>query len=166
MTNRQPKISIIVAAAKNNIIGRDNTLIWHIPQDLKHFKKTTMGKPVIMGRKSYESIGKPLPGRRNIVISRNTGAVINENGPYFFSSIEAAIEDAGKTETDEIFVIGGGEIYRQSLPLADRIYLTRVEKDYEGDAYFPDLNPHEWHTVSKDHHDGDPSFTFYVLDRK
>ena len=164
--NKKPIISIIVAAATNNVIGRDNTLIWHIPDDLKHFKKVTMGKPIIMGRKSYESIGRPLPGRRNIVISRSAGTPVNENGPFFVPSIEAAIEDAYTTGADEIFIIGGGEIYKQCLPMAQRLYLTRVEKEYEGDTYFPTLNAHEWSTISKEHHEGDPAYTFYVLERK
>ena len=162
----EPIISIIVAAATNNVIGRDNALIWHIPADLKHFKKITMGKPIIMGRKSYESIGKPLPGRRNIVISRNTGSPVNENGPFFVGSIQAALDDARATHADEIFVIGGGEIYKQCLPMARRLYLTRVEKNYDGDTFFPTLNPHEWQTISKEHHEGDPAFTFYLLERK
>nr|AIA10532.1 dihydrofolate reductase [uncultured bacterium] len=163
-------ISAIAAVAKNNVIGRDNKLIWHIPEDMRHFKATTMGKPIVMGRKSYESLGKPLPGRVNIVISRSGGKVVNENGPFFFTSIDEALADANKraekSGAGEIMIIGGGEIYKQTLPITDRIYLTRVEKDYEGDTFFPDLNPHEWHTVSKEHHDGDPPFTFYLLERK
>lgn len=164
-------ISAIVAIAKNNVIGRDNKLIWHIPEDLKYFKKITIGKPVIMGRKSYESIGKPLPGRPNIVISRNPGQPVNENGPFYFTTIDAAIADAKsraqKSGVNEIMIIGGGEIYRQSLPFTDRIYLTRVERDYEGNTFFPELAPHEWHTVNKEEHfDNDPPFTFYVLERK
>lgn len=184
------KVSSIVAMAENRVIGRDNTLIWHIPEDLKHFKKTTLGKPIIMGRKSYESIGRPLPGRANIVISRNpkpldTAGTVhfdtmesvarkvepqNEDGPFLYASIDEALaaakEIAATKGLDEIFITGGGEIYKQMLPITERLYLTVIHKTYEGDTYFPELQPHEWHTMSKDHHEGDPAFTFFVLERK
>ncbi|MCC7305791.1 MAG: dihydrofolate reductase [Alphaproteobacteria bacterium] len=183
-------VSSIAAIAKNNVIGRDNTLIWHIPEDLKHFKKTTMGKPIVMGRKSYDSIGKPLPGRPNIVISRSFKELDREatphftvmesveggaakkvsEGPFLYSSIEegikAAKDMAEKMGVDEIFITGGGEIYKQTLPITDRLYLTVIDREYEGDTYFPDWEAHAWNTVSKDHRDGDPAFTFFVLERK
>lgn len=169
-------------------------MIWHIPDDLKYFKKTTMGRPVIMGRKSYESLGKPLPGRPNIVISRaykhmednsptplykemesvkpnadHHPPPINE-GPFLHASIEdgikAAKNIAEQTGVDEVFITGGGEIYRQTMGLIDRLYLTRIDRDYDGDTFFSEPAAHEWHTVSKDHRDGDPAFTFFVLERK
>jgi dihydrofolate reductase len=162
-------LSSIVAMAANNVIGRDNALIWHLPEDLKHFKRTTMGRPIIMGRKSYDSIGKPLPGRPNIVISRKSGEAINENGPFYFPGIEEAITEGRKRaaarHVDEVFIIGGGEIYKQTLPLIDRLYLTVLQKDYEGDTYFPDFDWDEWKIVSEERHTGDPNFTIYRLDR-
>ena len=183
-------ISSIVATAKNNVIGRNNGMIWHLPEDLKHFKKTTLGKPILMGRKSYESLGKPLPGRPNIVISRAyknlsknnpskiykdmeedgaNGQKINE-GPFLYSTIEdgvkAAKDMARDMKVNEIFITGGGEIYKQTLEQTDRLYLTLIDKDYEGDAYFPAINWNEWNIISQDRRDGDPAFTFYVLEKK
>lgn len=147
------KLSIIVAAAHNGIIGHNNELPWRLPQDLQYFKATTMGKPVIMGRKTYESIGKPLPGRTNIVITRQKdwhGA----EGVLVSNSINEAIAVAEKTISglvnppEEAMVIGGAEIYREALPLTERIYLTKIEVDVQGDASFPALNPDEWHLAS------------------
>lgn len=132
-------ISIIVAVAKNNVIGKDNKLPWHLPEDLKHFKELTSGHTVIMGRKTFESIGRPLPNRKNIVISRNEN--FKANDMEVVHSIEQAL-DLTKNE-DEVFIIGGAEIYKQALLLVNKIYLTRINKDYEGDAYFPELGP-EW----------------------
>src|SRR5690606_16099264 len=136
-------LSAIAAMAANNVIGRGNALIWHLSEDLKHFKKTTIGKPVIMGRKSYESLGKPLPGRPNIVISRSAPAAIpaiGENGPFYVPGIEEALAEArtraAALGVEEIFIIGGGEIYAQTLPLIDRLYLTVLHREYDGDAHF------------------------------
>lgn len=148
------KLAIIVAVAKNGVIGRNNQLPWHLPQDLKYFKAVTLGKPVIMGRKTYESIGKPLPGRTNIVISRNKdwGAA---DGVIVTNSFDQALLEAQKVSgedvqsTGEVMVIGGAEIYRSALPLADRIYLTRVDIEPEGDAFFGALNEAEWGLESK-----------------
>lgn len=144
------KLSIIVAAARNGVIGRDNQLPWHLPQDLQYFKATTMGKPILMGRKTYESIGKPLPGRTNIVITRDT-CWKGPEGVIVVHSVKdavAAIEKAAAglvNQPEEAMVIGGAEIYRETLPLVERIYLTKIESDIEGDARFPILNDKEWH---------------------
>lgn len=147
------RLSIIVAAARNGIIGRNNELPWRLPQDLQYFKATTMGKPVIMGRKTYESIGRPLPGRTNIVITRQadwSGA----EGVIVVGSVDEAIAAAEKAagklvnHPEEAMVIGGAEIYRQALPRTERIYLTRIEADVEGDASFPDLHSSQWRLAS------------------
>lgn len=136
-------ISFAVAASDNNVIGKNNQLLWHLPNDLKFFKNTTWGFPVIMGRKTYESVNKPLPGRTNIVITRQTDWVRDQ--VIVVPSLEAALEAAVQaTNAKEVFVIGGGEIYRQALPIADVIYLTRVHATLEGDAFFPELDAHEW----------------------
>ncbi len=148
------KLAIIVAAAKNGVIGRNNQLPWHLPQDLKYFKAVTLGKPVIMGRKTYESIGRPLPGRTNIVITRNKDWVAAE-GVIVTNSFERALLEAqkelgqGASDSDEVMVIGGAEIYRSALQFADRIYLTRVCVEPEGDAFFEVLDEAEWGLESK-----------------
>lgn len=145
------KLALIVAAATNNAIGLNNQLPWHLPQDLKYFKSTTLGKPIIMGRKTYESIGRPLPGRTNIVITRQQGW---QAGPEVLvaHNIDQALELArnvvGEGADTEAMVIGGAEIYLSCLPRADRVYLTRIEKDVEGDAYFPALVENEWQQIS------------------
>ena len=134
-------ISIVAALGSNRTLGKDNRLLWHIPDDLKRFKRLTLGHPVIMGRKTFDSIlavlGKPLPGRTNIVVTRDPSWA--HEGAIAASSIEEAIEEA-KTAPggDEIFIGGGGEIYRQALPLVDKLYLTLIEDDAEGDSYFPE----------------------------
>lgn len=129
-------LSIIVAMAENRIIGKDNRLPWHLPEDLKHFKEITMGKPVIMGRKTYESIGRPLPGRENIVLTRNKS--YQAKGAKVISSLQEAIKACPSAE--EIFIIGGAELYKETLSKADRLYLTVIHKDFEGDAYFPKVD--------------------------
>ncbi|HWV14451.1 MAG TPA: dihydrofolate reductase [Cellvibrio sp.] len=147
------KLSLIVAAAQNGVIGRENQLPWHLPQDLKYFKATTLGKPIIMGRKTFESIGRPLPGRTNIVISRQPDW--NAAGVLVAKSVEQALVLAGQVRdeqqqtADEVMVIGGAEIYRHALAIADRVYLTRVHADIDGDAYFPELPAAEWKKVSE-----------------
>jgi dihydrofolate reductase len=137
---------MIVAAATNNVIGRDGGMPWHLSADLKRFKAITMGKPIVMGRLTFESIGKPLPGRRNIVISRQSGFVAE--GCEVVASPTAAL--AAAADAPEIMVIGGGRIYQQLLPLADRVYLTRVHASPEGDAYFPDLPASEWRLIERE----------------
>ena len=137
--------SILVAAAQNNAIGGNNDLLWRIPEDLKRFKALTMGKMCIMGRKTYESIGKPLPGRRFVIISRDLTYKVA--GCVVVSSLEQALA-LGKNET-EVMIIGGGEIYRQALPFTDKVYLTRVMADFEGDTFFPELPVKEWRETEK-----------------
>jgi dihydrofolate reductase len=146
------KLALIVAAARNNVIGRNNTLPWHLPQDLKYFKSVTLGKPIIMGRKTYESIGRPLPGRVNIVITRQSGWMAE--GVKVASDLTSAIAFAQQAlsestgSADEAMIIGGAEIYRSSIELVQRIYLTRINADIDGDAFFPELDSHTWRQVS------------------
>ncbi|RYG06968.1 MAG: dihydrofolate reductase [Chitinophagaceae bacterium] len=143
------KLSLIVATANNNAIGRNNELPWHLPQDLKYFKSVTLGKPVIMGRKTFESIGKPLPGRTNIVVTRQKDWKFA--GVLVAKSVEEALQigqqfrNEQNNLAEEIMVIGGAEIYRHALSIADRVYLTRIEANVDGaDAYFPELPKNEW----------------------
>lgn len=140
------KLSLIVAVAKNGIIGTGGTMPWHITEDFAHFKAVTLGHSVIMGRKTYESIGRPLPRRRNIVITRNAELTIE--GCEMAGSLEGAIAMCAGEE--EVFVIGGGEIYRQAMPLADKLYITHVDLEVEGDTRFPDIDPAVWHEVSRE----------------
>jgi len=136
-------ISLVVAAAKNNAIGKDNQLLWSLPNDMKFFKSTTWAMPVVMGRKTYASMGKPLQGRLNIVITRQMDW--QAEGIVVVHSLTEAILVAEAAHYKEVFVIGGGEIYREAFPLAQRIYLTRVEVELPGDTFFPVLDPAEWH---------------------
>ncbi|MFA7290807.1 MAG: dihydrofolate reductase [Rhodocyclaceae bacterium] len=153
-------LSLIAAMANQRVIGRDNTLPWRLPEDLQHFKRTTLGKPVIMGRKTWESLGRPLPGRRNIVVSRN--ADYQPVGGERVGSLEAAI--AATADVDEAFVIGGAELYRQALPLVQRIYLTEIAGDYAGDAYFPEFSATDWHEMSREAHTSADGIAFaFVL---
>ena len=140
------KISLIVAKSRNNVIGNNNQLPWHLPADLKHFKTITMGKPIIMGRKTFDSIGKPLPGRRNIIISRQQNLHID--GCEIFHSIDDALS-AVKTEK-EVMIIGGANLFLQVLPIAERIYLTVIAADFEGDAFFPGLDYAQWQLISEE----------------
>lgn len=142
------QIAMIAAMAANRVIGLDNQMPWHLPADLKHFKAVTLGKPVIMGRKTYESIGRPLPGRRNIVISRQPAPA---NSPVeWVSSVEQALSLV--SDVPEVMIIGGAEIYRQCLPLATRLYLTEIALEVAGDAFFPDYRQAaSWQTVSDDY---------------
>jgi len=132
--------SLIVARAANGVIGRDNGMPWHLPADLAHFKRTTLGRPVIMGRRTWESIGRPLPGRRNIVVTRS--ANFPAAGAEVVGSLEAAWRAVA--DADEVFVIGGGQLYAEALPGADRIYVTEIGEAIEGDTRFPDLEPRDW----------------------
>jgi dihydrofolate reductase len=127
-------ITLIAACSENRVIGKDGTLIWHIPEDLKRFKKLTLGNPIVMGRKTYESIGKPLPGRTNIILSRDKSLRID--GCLVYNKISDILEIF---EKNNIFVIGGGEIYKQFLDKADRIELTLIHKNFDGDTYFPEI---------------------------
>ncbi len=135
-------ISLIVAAAENNSIGKNNQLLWHLPNDLKFFKNTTWGMPVIMGRKTFESVNKPLPGRFNIVITRQSDW--KAEGVIVASDLQDALKKAAETNCKEAFIIGGGEIYNQAFDLANKIYLTRVHQNIEGDTFFPEVKESEW----------------------
>lgn len=139
------KISLIVAKSKNNVIGKNNQLPWHLPADLKHFKQITMGKPIIMGRKTFDSIGKPLPGRRNMIISRDKQLFVE--GCEVFNSIDDALS-AVKNEP-EVMIIGGANLYAQTMSRAKCIYLTLIDAEIEGDTFFPELNQ-EWKLVSEE----------------
>jgi len=142
------QIAMIAAMAANRVIGLNNQMPWHLPADLKHFKAVTLGKPVIMGRKTYESIGRPLPGRRNIVISRQGAPV--DSPVEWASSVEQAL--ALVADVPEVMIIGGAEIYRQCLPLAQRLYLTEIELETAGDAWFPDYRSvADWRELSNDY---------------
>jgi dihydrofolate reductase len=153
-----PLVSLIAALARNRVIGAGNRLPWHLPEDLKHFKRLTMGAPVIMGRKTHESIGKPLPGRRNIVVTRRPGA--RWDGCETAASLEAALALAG--DVPEVFVIGGAELYAAALPRADRMHLTLLDADYEGDARFPDFDPGDWRETAREPGAG---FAFVTCER-
>jgi dihydrofolate reductase len=159
-------LSLIVAMDRNRLIGRGNALPWHLPADLKHFKTITMGKPIIMGRKTYESIGKPLPGRRNIVITRN--ADYQAPGCDVVTSFEAALKAAGNV--DEIMIIGGTQIFQESFSRAQRIYLTLIDHEFEGDAWFPEYDAKQWKVISEEKHrqldvDKEFEYRFVQLDR-
>ena len=138
-------ISLIVAASINNAIGKENQLLWHLPNDLKFFKNTTWGGVVIMGRKTFESVNKPLPGRTNIVITKQPDW--NAENVEVANSLDDALEKATALNFKEIFIIGGGEIYKQSIEIANRIYLTKVHTEIDGDTFFPDLN-NDWKMIS------------------
>lgn len=160
-------ISLIVAMAQNRVIGVNNDLPWHIPADLKRFKTLTVGKPVIMGRKTFESIsarlGKPLPDRPNIVISRSG---FHKDDVESYDDLNTAIEETEQKYPDqEIMIIGGAQIFEQSLPAADRLYLTVIEKNYDGDAWFPEIAINEWH-VTEEEKFGEPlPYKNLILDR-
>ncbi len=151
----------VVAVALNGVIGADEDMPWHLPSDLKRFKQITMGKPIVMGRKTFESIGRPLPGRPNIVITRSD--TFSAEGVQVFGSIDDALKRAGELaaelSADEICIIGGGEIYRQTLARTTRIYLTRVMAELAGDTTYPDLDETEWKEVAREHHTEGPGDT-------
>ena len=159
------RISIIVAASANNVIGVDGGLPWRLPEDLRKFKEITMGKPMIMGRATYESIGRALPGRKSIVLTRQEG--FEAAGCEVVTSVEDAVAAAG--DAAEVMVIGGGEIYRQFLPTCDRIYLTRVQAEVAGDTRFPDLDMDEWAIITAEEYpagnEREYGFTMEVLER-
>jgi dihydrofolate reductase len=138
-------ISFIVAMDENRVIGKDNQLPWHLPEDLKFFKRTTMGHPIAMGRKTHESIGRALPGRENIVITRQLD--YKGKDVTIFYSIEEFVEYC-RNQDDEIFVIGGAEIFKETFEYVDRLYITHIEEEFEGDTYFPEFNEHQWELVS------------------
>lgn len=137
--------SLIVAASNNNAIGKANAMLWHLPEDLKYFKNTTWGMPIIMGRKTFESVGKPLPGRTNIVVTSNKDW--RADGTIATCNIDDAIKAAQATGAKEIFITGGGEIYKQTMAIANKIYITRVNTEIDGDAFFPVIDETIWEKV-------------------
>lgn len=159
-------ISLIAAMDRNRIIGNNNQLPWHLPADLKHFKAITLNKPILMGRKTYDSIGKPLPNRRNIIISHQKALSIP--GCEVFSSLEAALQSVSASE--EVMIIGGESLFRMSLPLAHRLYLTIIDHEFEGDTVFPEWDENEWIEELSETHQPDEknkySYSFIELERK
>lgn len=157
-------ISLIAALAAERVIGMENAMPWHLPADLAWFKRNTLNKPVIMGRKTFESIGYPLPGRHNIVLSSRSGS---EFGVTWVSSLDDALAAAGNVE--EVMVVGGGRIYSQFLARAHRMYLTHIDAEVGGDTHFPDYEPYEWETSFSEFHDADElnshSYCFEILER-
>lgn len=144
MSLSDKQICLVAAMGRNRAIGVDGKMPWHLPGELKHFKQTTMGKPILMGRKTWESIGRPLPGRQNIVISRSLASA--PAGVDLAASLQQALNTA---EGDEVMIIGGGELYRQALPIADRMVLTLVDCEPQADTFFPEWNEHDWQEVSR-----------------
>ena len=159
------KISIIVAMASNRAIGLNNQMPWHLSADLKKFKQITMGSPILMGRKTYESIGRALPGRDNIIISRNVN--YQQQGCFVFNSIDHAIVHC--QQHDEIFIIGGANFYQTMLPRTTTLYLTHINQSFEADTFFPSINQEEWKEVAREDIDNDSSvdfsYSFLTLDR-
>ncbi|MEJ8755844.1 dihydrofolate reductase [Pontibacter sp. H259] len=160
-------IAIVVAVAENNVIGKDNQLIWHLPADLRFFKNLTIGHPIIMGRKTYESIGKPLPGRTTVIITRQQD--FEAPGCIVVNSVDEAIAEA-QTIDQDVYIIGGAEIYKQALVKTDTIYLTRVHHTFDGDTFFPEINEADWEVISEEKHEPDEknkySYSFITLKRK
>tara|TARA_R110002110_G_scaffold205066_7_gene416921 strand:- start:44413 stop:44919 length:507 start_codon:yes stop_codon:yes gene_type:complete len=156
------QLAIMVAVADNGVIGRDNALPWHLPEDLRYFKRVTMGKPIIMGRKTFESIGRPLPGRSNIVVTRNPH--YQREGVMVVASLDAALQLAARIAAQdgvtEMVCIGGAEIYAAALPLAQRLYLTQVHADVDGDAFLPDIDWQLWQQSSRDSYTASPGNPF------
>ena len=148
-------ISLIAAMGKNRVIGHDNSIPWKLPADMKRFKDLTTGKPVIMGRKTFESIGRPLPNRTNIIITSDKN--YKADGCIVVHSVDEALKVA---KGDEIMIIGGAQIYKQFLPIANRMYLTFIDKNFEGDAYFPEYDKHEWKEISREEHVDENSFKY------
>ncbi len=161
-------ISLIAAASENNVLGKDQDMVWHLPDDFKFFKRQTEGHYIIMGRKTFSYFDKPLPNRTSIVVTRNGD--YTADGAIVTHSIDDAIEIARQGGEQEAFIIGGGEIYRQTLDRADRIYLTRVHATLEGDAFFPDFDESKWDILSEEYHEKDERhdypFTIYIMERK
>jgi len=158
------KLSAIVALASNRVIGADNQLPWRLPQDLARFKRLTMGHTLVMGRKTYESIGRPLPGRHFIVVTRRRDYA--PAGVTVAHSVEQALEQARARADDEVFVIGGADVYAQTMHLLHRLYLTRIDREYPGDTFFPDVDLSGWRCVEEEPHpEADPPFAFITFER-
>lgn len=155
-------ISLIAAMSRNKVIGKDNKLPWKLPADMKRFRELTSGKPVIMGRKTFESIGKPLPNRKNIIITRDRN--YKRDGCIIVHSAKDALKAAGD---GDVMIIGGAQIYAEFLPKANKMYLTFIDADFEGDAYFPEYNEDEWKEMNREEHvDNEFSYAFVDLERK
>lgn len=158
-------VTIVVAISENNAIGKNNQLLWYLPADLKHFKNITTGHTVIMGRKTYDSVGKPLPNRRNIIITRRD---ITIEGCQVARSIEEAL--ALSNSEQEVFIVGGAEIYKQSIHLTDRIYLTIVHQKFDADSFFPEINYDQWRETEREDHQPDEKnnlpYSFITLVRR
>jgi dihydrofolate reductase len=157
--------TIVVAISENNAIGKDNQLLWYLPADLKHFKNITAGHTVIMGRKTFDSVGRPLPNRRNIIITRH---VMHIEGCEVVSSIDAAL--ALCADEEEVFIVGGAEIYRQSIHITDRIYLTIVHQKFDADSFFPEIDYDEWMETAREDHQPDEKnklrYSFITLEKR
>lgn len=164
--NSTPPLCLIAALAHNRVIGRDNRLPWHLPADLKHFKALTLGKPIIMGRKTWDSLGRPLPGRLNLVVSRQAGLTLE--GAEVFATLEAALQRAEawarEEDAEELMLIGGAQLYAQGLARAERLYLTRVGLDPEGDAFFPEVSETDWRLASSVEHPATGETPFYAFE--
>ena len=171
MIDETIEIALVVAAGENNVIGKDGGLPWHVSSDLKFFRKITLGKPVIMGRKTFQSIGKPLGGRPHIVVTRDPDFVADGIfvAPDLDVAVDMARELAADLGQDEVMVIGGGQVYQATLPRADRVYLTRIHANPDGDAHFPSLSDDGWSCVSEERHEPGPrddyGFSLMVYER-
>ena len=155
---QRPEIAIIVAASENNTIGKNNQLLWSLPNDLKFFKNTTWGFPVVMGRKTYESVNKPLPGRTNIVITNKKDWAADT--VITAANIEEGITKAAATNSKQVFILGGGEIYKQSMDLAVTIYITRVHAQLDGDTFFPEIDENKWKLISNEDFSADEKHAY------
>ena len=171
MTQFRIPLAMIAALAEQHVIGRDNIMPWHLPADLKHFKAMTLGKPIIMGRKTWDSLGRPLPGRLNLVVSRQPDLQLE--GAETFTDLDSALtraeQWAREQGVDELMLIGGAQLYAQALPQAQRLYLTRIEASPEGDAFFPDYDQAEWQCIDSQAHpaEGDaPAYRFETRQRR
>lgn len=161
-------IALVLAISENRALGKDNQLLWRLPNDMKHFKKVTLGHPMVMGRKTFESIGKPLPGRTSIIISRQSDYPVPE-GCLLAASLEEALQAALALD-EQVMVVGGGQIYEQALPLAEVIYLTLVHETFDGDTFFPELSANDWEVAEQEEHEADDRhpypYTFFTFRRK
>jgi len=166
----RPVIAFVVARADNGVIGRDNALPWHLPEDLRHFKRLTVGKPIVMGRKTFESIGKPLPGRHNIVLTRDPDW--RAEGVTVVPNLAEAIAAAGldpRARAPEVMIVGGAHVYAEALPIATRVYLTEVHATPEGDTTLPAFDPAHWRETAREDHpaaDGRAAYSFVTLERR
>jgi len=167
------RYAIIAAMDRQHLIGKNNTMPWYLPADLKHFKALTLGKPIIMGRKTYESIGRPLPGRTTIVLSRDTGVKLHDEvilTHTLSDALEVGKDAASGMGVEEVMIVGGADIYFQSLPRVDRMYLTLVHGTFEGDAHFPAYDRRDWGVIHEEHHPADgansAAYSFITLERR